>query len=266
MNFLSLYSKLESLVQKLPEALQKPILHEITPIKTLFLLQHPPRIVLLGQRGGGKAELVNALFGDEVLRVGEEDLTDGGWQGFTQPARGTLRVLDARRPVSRSMVETSLAGEAPDLYIFIPPERDIDDQLASDLEYACAADGLRRQPPRCAATPARASCCLALRDAPIDAAREQLHACLHTSQKLSDRLLGTMALNDPQRLAERIAVELPAESQLEMARLSGNRELQKQIAQVVVKSATAICAAIGAQPIPFADFPILTSLQATLVA
>ena len=29
---------------------------------------------------------------------------------------------------------------------------------------------------------------------------------------------------------------------------------------------TAICAAIGAQPIPLADFPILTSLQATMVA
>jgi uncharacterized protein (DUF697 family) len=35
---------------------------------------------------------------------------------------------------------------------------------------------------------------------------------------------------------------------------------------VVVKSVTAICAAIGAQPIPLADFPILTSLQATMVA
>jgi uncharacterized protein (DUF697 family) len=35
---------------------------------------------------------------------------------------------------------------------------------------------------------------------------------------------------------------------------------------VVIKSVTAICAAVGTQPIPLADFPILTSLQATMVA
>jgi uncharacterized protein (DUF697 family) len=63
-----------------------------------------------------------------------------------------------------------------------------------------------------------------------------------------------------------IATELPGEAQLEMARLSANRALQKQIAQVVIKSVSAISAAIGAQPIPLADFPILTSLQATMVA
>ncbi|HEX8309905.1 MAG TPA: hypothetical protein VF614_01225, partial [Chthoniobacteraceae bacterium] len=91
------------------------------------------------------------------------------------------------------------------------------------------------------------------------------HTALHSSAPLADRLLGTITLSDPERLAERIAVELPGEAQLEMARLSGNRELQKQISQVVIKSATAISAAIGAQPIPFADFPILTSIQASLV-
>src|SRR4030095_11760890 len=63
-----------------------------------------------------------------------------------------------------------------------------------------------------------------------------------------------------------IAVELPPESQLEMARLSGNQELQKQIAQVVIKSVTALRASAAAQPIPLADFPILTSLQAGMVA
>ena len=41
--FLSLYDKLEKLVRHLPESLQGPILREITPIKTLFLLQRAPR-------------------------------------------------------------------------------------------------------------------------------------------------------------------------------------------------------------------------------
>jgi uncharacterized protein (DUF697 family) len=94
-------------------------------------------------------------------------------------------------------------------------------------------------------------------------ARQDLNACLHTREALSGRMLGTLALGGDgavARLAELLAVELPGEAQLEMARLSGNQELQRQIAQVLIKSVTAICAAI------VADFPILTSLQALMVA
>jgi uncharacterized protein (DUF697 family) len=101
----------------------------------------------------------------------------------------------------------------------------------------------------------------------VERARQDLHAALHSHQPLSDRMVGTVALDSGfDRLAELIALELPSEAQLEMARLSGNRAMQKQIAQVLIKSVTAICAAIGAQPIPLADFPILASLQATMVA
>jgi uncharacterized protein (DUF697 family) len=265
MNFLSLYGKLEGLVQRLPEALQKPILHEINPIKTLFLLQHPPRLVLLGQRGGGKAEIVNALFGSAVLLPGEEDLTDGGWQNITAPNRGSLRVLDARRPVSRPMVETSLAAEAPDLYLYVRPENGTEQGLRDELSYAAEILGFADQRHSARARILGLLIPGANADTP-QAARDQLHSALHSSAELSNRLLGTIALTDPERLATRIARELPGESKLEMARLSGDRELQREIAQVVIKSATAICAAVGAQPIPFADFPILTSVQATLVA
>ena len=38
------------------------------------------------------------------------------------------------------------------------------------------------------------------------------------------------------------------------------------MAKLLIKSATAVSAAIGAQPIPLADLPILTSLQVTMVA
>src|SRR5205809_8099156 len=103
---LSLYEKLEALVQRLPEGLRAPILREITPIKTLFLLQRPPRIALLGDRTASKAELMNAIFGEEVVEPGDEMLHDGTWQQLSDAGRGTLRLLDARRPVSLGLAET----------------------------------------------------------------------------------------------------------------------------------------------------------------
>lgn len=63
-----------------------------------------------------------------------------------------------------------------------------------------------------------------------------------------------------------LARELPNEARIELARVSRDREAQAEIAQVLVKSTTAICTAIGAQPIPLADLPILTTLQLVMVS
>jgi uncharacterized protein (DUF697 family) len=51
-----------------------------------------------------------------------------------------------------------------------------------------------------------------------------------------------------------------------MARIAHDRITQTEIAQTLVKSTTAICAAIGAQPIPLADLPVLTALQLVMVS
>jgi len=267
-SFLSLYDKLEKLVRRLPEGLQQPILREITPIKTLFLLQRPPRIVLVGPGGAGKAELVCALFNAELLKPGEENLNEGTWVKFSRGGQGALQLLDARRPVSQQLVKAAIAEQAPDLFVFVRPARQIDDALAADLEHAeqLLSYAESRHEGR-----ARVLGVLLAGEAGADheLARQDLNACLHTREAISARMLGTVALGAAgaaSRLAELVAVELPGEAQLEMARLSGNKELQRQIGQVVIKSVTAICAAIGAQPIPLADFPILTALQGLLVA
>jgi len=265
--FLSFYEKLEKLVRHLPDSLQGPILREITPIKTLFLLQRAPRLVLLGPGGAGKVELLHALFGADVAQEGQENLSDGTWQTFGQKGRGTLQILDARRPASLNMLRAALGAEAPDLFVFLRPALAIDGDLAGDLDHAAEILACAEQ--RGAGRTKLLGALLPGAAGETERARQDLHACLHTRTELSDRMVGTVAMSTvggSERLAELIAIELPGEAQLEMARLSGNRELQKQIAQVVIKSVTAISAAIGAQPIPLADFPILTALQGTMVA
>ena len=71
---------------------------------------------------------------------------------------------------------------------------------------------------------------------------------------------------DAQKLMSILARELPNEARIEMIRISRDSEGQHQVAQVLVKSTTAICTAIGAQPIPLADMPILTTLQLVMVS
>jgi uncharacterized protein (DUF697 family) len=63
-----------------------------------------------------------------------------------------------------------------------------------------------------------------------------------------------------------LAAELPNQAKIEMIRISRDRQAQLHVAQMLVKSTTAICAAIGAQPIPLADMPVLTALQVLMVS
>ena len=63
-----------------------------------------------------------------------------------------------------------------------------------------------------------------------------------------------------------LARQLPNEARVEMVRIARDSQAQIEIAQTLVKSTTAICAAIGAQPIPLADLPILTALQLVMVS
>ena len=132
-----------------------------------------------------------------------------------------------------------------------------DQGLTEDLDHALAvlnlSDRSHERRPKVVGVPSDSPAVLA-----FDA--------LHNRDEIAPRLAAVVTRTHGGLLAETIAIELPPEAQLEMARLSGNLVLQKQLAQVVIKSGTAMCAAVAAQPIPLADFPILTSLQATMVA
>jgi uncharacterized protein (DUF697 family) len=95
---------------------------------------------------------------------------------------------------------------------------------------------------------------------------------LHQTADLSvrERVAGLFSLQygpgEVERLAKALVAEVPEEARLELVRAAGVRDVQRELAQGVVRSVTAICGAVGAQPIPLADFPILTSLQAGMVA
>lgn len=280
---LAIYEKFERLVTKLPGPLQKPILAELEPVKKLFLLKRAPRIVLLGQSGAGRTHLVNAFFDAEVLRPHEGGDECIGWQSITRTGRGTIRLLDARRPATMANIRAALSGEAPDIFLFLRTSPEIDGELAEDLdrcvEIVQFAD-LRHD-----ARPAIVGLLVKEHDGDAGAAREQLHAALLTKPQIDDRLAATLTIapflrfridgtidtsrderENMDRLAQLIAEELPEEARLEMARLCGVRPVQEKIAQTLNKSVTAICTAIGTQPIPIADFPVLTALQVMLVA
>jgi uncharacterized protein (DUF697 family) len=60
--------------------------------------------------------------------------------------------------------------------------------------------------------------------------------------------------------------DLLTEGRLGAARKSGDPAVQRETATTVVNACVTLCTAVGTEPIPLADFPILTSLQISMVA
>ncbi len=271
MNLLALYEKLEHLVQSLPGPLQSPILREITPIRTLFLQRRPPRVVLLGNRAASRTALINALFGAVVAESAEDHVQAGAWQLFTQ-GHGDLRLLDARRPYALPLLRRALTTEPPDIFLFLHADGGSAEDTAADLEQAREVVEILRINQPGAAIPVLGVAVKTHYEGDAQAARQSLHEalCNPSQHPFGDKVGGFFVL-DPSAgeaplLAKAIALELPPEARLEMGRLSGVREVQRESAQVIIKSMSAIAGAVGAQPIPLADLPVLTSLQAALVA
>src|SRR5437660_89500 len=168
-SLLHIIERLEGFLGKLPETIQRPVLHELTPLKELFLQQRAPRFVLTGSNRLPLQEVVAALFAWVPPADSHGLLMElFRWHAMDLSGRGTASFLDAR-------------GADPRTIPTIQEE-------------------LKTQP--------------------------------------ADMLL----------------------------HLADDGAVQSEIAQMLVKSTTAICAAIGAQPIPLADLPILTALQLLMVS
>ncbi len=298
--FLHAFEKLEGFAGKLPGGLQKRILQETTPLKDLFLRQRAPRFVVTGDPAASSAGLFNAIFSAPVAPFAPEPQADlvpptVGWQDFSHAGQGVLRLLDGRAVSPQDPLadaaRVALTAEPPDMFLFLatfPGTPEGAARLSADL------DRLETLLELAARSHAQAPSIFGLvishgetapAPAELESARVWLHAALISRAKIAPRLAPTLAVGtfmrfrldgsfDPEsdrrrniaELVHQLVAELPNEARLEMARLSGAREAQAKIAQTLVKSVSAICGALGAQPIPLADLPFLLTFQVAMVA
>ncbi len=289
--FLHIVERLEGFLGKLPEKLQKPILHELTPLKELFLKQRPPRFVLTGSHKIPVQEVFASLF--SVAQPGEvrDTLMEVfRWQNIDVGGCGSITLLDARGADDAALrnIEAELRRQPPDMFFHLvdgnsgrPVLTRETDMLATLLDLSQSesarakvigismidrertARGEKAQASVSERRDAEAKLLTAL----------QAHSAIreHVLQVIELPLVSLSSGADQvtplaARFMATLATELPNESRIEMARISRDKEAQTAIAQMLIKSTSAICTAIGAQPIPLADLPILTTLQLVMVS
>jgi uncharacterized protein len=266
--FLHIVERLERLVTRLPEKIRRPVLRELTPLKELFLQQRPPRFLFVGSSRVPTHQIINMLFSPGP----QEEMTIAlmpvhRWVDWNVSGHGTISVLDARAAdhFAAAQVEEDLKRQPADI-IFLFDDEDSDFEKSAPVGSASLM--LRLQHPFSGT----------LGDAKVigvafgsENRTKQLEERLKTQPAIRDRLLQVIQFTEMpsaegQGFLSFLAEELPNPAKIEMIRISRDREAQHHVAQMLIKSTTAICTAIGAQPIPLADLPILTSLQVAMVS
>ena len=265
---LRIVERLERLVSRLPEKIRRPVLRELTPLKELFLQQRPPRFLFIGSSKTPTHRIIDTLFtpgAPEQMNVALMPVHR--WVDWNVSGHGTISILDAREvdDSAAAQVEEDLKRQPPDIIFLF-------DEGESSAEKPAAgksADFLLHFQHHFGG---------ALGDAKVigvsfgsGSRAAQLREGLKMQPAIRDRLLKVIQFTDMHSaealgLLSVLAEELPNQAKIEMIRISRDREAQHHVAQMLIKSTTAICTAIGAQPIPLADLPILTSLQVVMVS
>ena len=245
--------RLERLATKLPERIRRPVLRELIPLKQLFLQQRRPRFLFIGSSKTPMPEIIDLLFAPDSHEGMNVTLTPvHRWTEWTIPGEGTISILDARGAgnSAQTQIQNELRREPADMIFFFD---DGESNLNATIDV-----------------PSTDAKIIGLS---LGSATEmtQLEQALEAERTIRDRLLAVIRITERQsaetrRLMSLLAAELPNEAKIEMIRISRDRDAQVHVAQMLVKSTSAICAAIGAQPIPLADMPVLTALQVLMVS
>ena len=240
---LNLYDRMSGLIEKLPGGLQRPILRELTPIRELFLEQRATRLLLSGGSTQSVPSLLAAM-GASNIHCGE---SENGWRSYQGGLSGAMaRILDARNDAPDAHCKSGIAALSPDIVLFLQD---------GDMPAAEWQKSIQRA--------ASSGATLIAVSSSGELARN-LGERLERTQELRGRIRAVCSLDDPAFL-EILCAALPAQAQLEFARLTNARKAQAFIASSLLKSFSAVCGVVGLQPIPLADLPILATLQSLMV-
>jgi len=283
-SLLQIVERLERLAGRLPAKIRKAVLSELTPLKQLFLQERPPRFLFAGSSAMPLEEIISALFGsDHPTGTHDVPARTPHWHDVSLPDRGTICILDARCTDAAAAIhiQDELKYRAADVIFFLddgqvggaPEKHSLNDWLGYPTWNKTLEPGTKIieiiLPPISEGDASSQANLIPFRLEPAPASNAAAAGPFLDILRLApagyDRAV-ELPHAEAQRLTSILARELPNQARMEMIRISRDRAAQHEVAQILVKSTSAICAAIGAQPIPLADLPILTSLQVMMIS
>ncbi|HWL52993.1 MAG TPA: hypothetical protein VNQ90_11195 [Chthoniobacteraceae bacterium] len=248
----SVFDHFDKFADRIPSPIRKPLEKEWRPLRDLFLKRRAARLVVVGRSAERFAR--EHFFGPAPEGESAPPFPPShGTPWTTFDHQGKLQLVFATGGEAET-ARNAIATAAPDLFVFLAegPEPSPEEEALLEKLHRFDRD-------RHASSAPLVAVCEEDRAAPLSDA-------LHADPALSASLVTILPITQREAILTAIARALPDEARMEFARVTGEKAIQREIASALTRSTTAVCAAIGAQPIPFADLPVLTALQVAMVA
>lgn len=218
------------MIQNLPLPFKASFSRELIPIKRIYLERRDPRICILGASKLTAEELFAGLGAGYLTAKS----ADRSWTQFQNQNHATVYIFDARNYDPKSDSGFPNLDPAPDIVmVFADNGASFDIGLANPLRH--------------------------LPSVPV------FNLSVKSLPQKATSGVSSFSFSD-NAWQELLCASLPLEAQLEFARLLSAKRAQAYIASTLLKSFGAVSGAIGMQPIPLADMPLLFSIQAAMVA
>lgn len=303
--FNELVDRVLSVIEHLPDPPRERIKREFTKIKEMIMENRPPRIMIIGRRGAGKSSLINAIFQDKVAEIGAVLSQTGKAEWYTlENTKGAIHILDTRgigdltKPESANFedgiddIKDQIKKEYPDAILFLCKAKEVDAHVSEDVrnvveirsfvaerhnyDLPVAAvvtqvdelDPKRVEPPYDNEEKRRN----------ITTAVNALRGALHSSGIESLKIIPVSAYAEYSNgvrsydnywnidvLVEYLIQVLPNAAQLQLARLSKIKKVQRKFARTLVATTATICGGIAATPIPVGDLIPITAAQIGMI-
>jgi len=214
----------------LPIPFKAALLKELIPLREIYLDRRAPRICIAGDCIHPLVELIAGLGAGELTTEPSEN----GWTKVTCGNKAEIFLFDSRIHEHPGHLHSPLIETPPDFVLVFSGVRDF--------------SHIARSEP--------------LADLPGAPVFELSTASSQTKQGLTNSALSLQE----KEWQELVCASLPLTAQLGFARFFSAKRAQAYIASTLLKSFGALSGAVGMQPIPLADMPVLFSIQSTMVA
>jgi predicted GTPase len=291
--------------KSIPAPFRNQIAPELKVLEDYIAKSRNPRVALIGRRGAGKSSIVNAIIGDFVAETGAvlAQTPAGTWYAY-KSGMGAMEVLDTRgvgegeRPAGATVDDAiqenmkTIHDRCPDVVLYTVKAADVDVWIDNDMDaLSILLKAIKRrhgvdipvigvltqvdvlhpsdinEPPF--ADPEK--------QANIQIATERLEQTLQTAlgqpvpvfatcaymRRKADTVLDRRWQIDV--LVTYLIEQLPHEARWEMVTVAQVKTAKLKLANVLVKAAASVAAAIAATPIPLADIIPITGAQVAMV-